>query len=303
MALLPTITFHDIAVNGSVVHYLEAGDPSLPTLLLLHGFPASSNQWLTLAPLLASQYHIIAPDYPGFGLTTFPNDFVFTFDNIASVIASFLAALQISSFAMYIFDYGAPVGLRIALRQPQAVKAIISQNGNAYDAGFGQDFWTPVFNVWNTSDSQPARDALAAGILTLDATKSQYTTGVPANELDRVNIADPTLDYYENLQGAANQKRQLDLFYDYRTNPDIYYPKFHEYFRQSQVPLLAVWGKNDPAFIPPGAEAFKQDLPKAIIKFVDSGHFALVNKVHEIAREILEFLPSVGYGKAVHRGW
>lgn len=292
-----TNTFHNITVDGSFnVHYLEAGNAALPTVLLLHGFPSSSNQYTTLAPLLAHNYHVIAPDYPGFGLTTYPDDFVFTFDNIAKVIAAFITAMELSSFAIYIFDYGAPVGLRIALQQPQAVKAIISQNGNAYNEGFGRNFWVPIFNLWNTSDSQAARDTLRDGVLTLAASKAQHTTGVPTADLDLVDPIPPTLDYLLNLQGTANQERQLDLFYDYRTNPDIYYPKFHEYFRETQVPLLAIWGKGDPSFIPAGAEAFKQDLPKAVIRFVDSGHFALATKVKEIAHAILEFLPGVGFG-------
>ncbi|QIW97521.1 hypothetical protein AMS68_003039 [Peltaster fructicola] len=298
------LTFHNLTVIESFnVHYLEAGAKSLPTLLLLHGFPASSNQFKTLAPLLAHKYHVVAPDYPGFGLTTYPDDFVFTFDNIAGVIAAFISALQISTYALYIFDYGAPVGLRIALQQPQAVKAIISQNGNAYDAGFGQDFWAPIFNLWNTSNSQAARDVIAQGVLSLSTTKAQYTTGVPASDLDQVDLIDPTLDYLLNLQGTANQEHQLDLFYDYRTNPRIYYPKFHEYFRKTQVPLLAIWGKGDPAFIPAGAEAFKQDLPKAVVKFVDTGHFALQTKLREIAHAILEFLPSVGFGSRSEGQW
>lgn len=302
MSNLPIPRFHNVTIDGTViVHYLEVGQISLPTLLLLHGFPSSSNQFRELAPLLAQKYHIIAPDLPGFGLTTYPKDFVFTFDNLANVIAGFIAALDVSNYAMYIFDYGAPVGLRLALSQPQSVKAIVSQNGNAYDAGFGQDFWAPIFNLWNTSNSQAARETLRDNVLTLDTTKYQYTAGVPADDLELINPVAPRLDFLENIQGKANQEHQLDLFYDYRTNP-VVYPEFHEYFRKSQVPLLAVWGKGDPAFIPSGAEAFKQDLPNAVVKYVNSGHFALETKCRDIAEAILEFLPSVGYGKQPDHG-
>lgn len=291
MAYVPT--YHNITVSGSVnMHYFEAGSPSLPTLLLLHGFPSSSTQFHDLAPLLAHKYHLIAPDFPGYGLTTAPPDYTYTFDNLAASTLSLLALLQISSYALYVFDYGAAVGWRLALHNPAAVTAIISQNGNAYEAGFGQPFWQPVQELWTTNNSAPAREWLRDNYLTLPATQMQYTAGFPASDLPLINPSDWTLDYLQNEAGAENQEHQLDLFYDYRRNVDGY-PAVHEYFRKSQVPLLAIWGKGDPIFIPPGAEAFKQDLPKAVVKFVDAGHFALQTKRWEIAEEVVGFLDGV----------
>lgn len=291
MAYIPT--HHNVTVNNSVdVHYLEAGDKSLPTLLLLHGFPSSSTQYRDLAPLLAHKYHIVAPDLPGFGLTIAPSDFVYNFDNLAKVIEALLEALQISTYAIYVFDYGAPVGWRLALHNPSAITAIISQNGNAYNQGFDKAFWQPILNLWNTLDSAHAREWLRENYLTLGATKQQYTAGVPESDLPLINPSDWTLDFLQNEQGKENQNRQLDLFYDYKRNVGAY-PALHEYFRKSQVPLLAIWGKHDPIFLPPGAEAFKQDLPNAVVKFVEAGHFALQTKRWEIAEEILEFLAKV----------
>ncbi|KAF2721324.1 alpha/beta-hydrolase [Polychaeton citri CBS 116435] len=290
MAYIPT--YHNATVGSVNVNYIEAGSQSLPNLLLLHGFPSSSNQFRDLIPLLSDSYHIIAPDLPGFGLTKTPADFVFTFDNLADVIGSFVAQLSWTSYAMYIFDYGAPVGLRLALQDPTGVKAIISQNGNAYVEGLGHPFWTPVEELWNSNNSQPARDTIRTNFLTLAGTKYQYEEGTPADHLDLINPLAYHLDYIENI--AGHEERQLDLMYDYRTNLPLY-PKFQEYFRKSQVPLLAVWGKEDPCFIPPGATAFKRDSPKAIVHFVDAGHFALETQRWEIARQILHFLAGVTF--------
>lgn len=287
--------FHNITVNGLNVSYVEAGAPTLPTLLLLHGFPSSLNQFRNFIPLLSDSYHIIAPSYPGYGTSSSPPDFKWTFASIATVIGAFLKALNISSYAVYIFDYGAPIGLRLALENSSATKAIISQNGNAYMEGFGQDFWAPIFETWNTSDSQASREVLRQNALTLDFTRLQYTTGTPEEHQEYIDPNAYTLDYYQNLQGRDAQERQLDLLYDYRTNVELY-PKFHEYFRKMQVPLLAVWGKGDPAFIPPGAEAFKKDLPKAQVSYVDAGHFALETQGVEIAKRVRAFLAEIGYG-------
>lgn len=294
MAYIPT--YHDVTVNDSVkVHYFEAGDRSLPTLLLLHGFPSSSTQYRDLAPLLSHKYHIIAPDLPGFGLTATPSNFVYTFDNLAAVIQSFLATLQITSYAIYVFDYGAPVGWRLALANPSAITAIISQNGNAYAEGLSEPFWAPIKKLWDYSTSTdlttPAHSWLRENYLTLPATRMQYTAGVPPADLPLINPSDATLDFLQNEAGRENQDRQLALFADYGRNVDSY-PALHAYFRASQVPLLAIWGANDPIFIPPGAEAFKRDLPGAVVRFVDAGHFALQTKRWEIAEEVLKFLGS-----------
>jgi pimeloyl-ACP methyl ester carboxylesterase len=293
MAYIPT--YHSITVNNINIHYFTSGSPSLPTLLLLHGFPSSSTQFRDLAPLLSHKYHIIALDFPGYGLTQAPSDFAYNFENLASVTLAFLAALQVSSYAIYVFDYGAAVGWRLALANPSAITAIISQNGNAYNEGFGQPFWKPIMKTWNTNNSAPAREWLRENYLTLAATEMQYTVGFPESDLPLINPSDWTLDFLQNEQGAANQERQLDLFYDYRRNVETY-PAVHDYFRKSQVPLLAIWGKGDPIFVPPGAEAFKRDLPNAVVKFVDAGHFALQTKRWEIAEEILKFLGQIDKG-------
>ena len=281
--MLYTPEYHNITLDASVnLHYFEAGAKHLPILLLLHGFPSSSTQFHDLVPLLAHQFHLIAPDFPGYGQTTV----------LANVTIALLAALQISSYAMYVFDYGAAVGWRLALNNPSAITAVISQNGNAYTEGFGQPFWQPIMETWTTNNSDTAREWLRDNYLTLAATKMQYTAGFPDADLSLVNPSDWTLDFLQNEQGHENQEHQLDLFYDYRSNVDGY-PSVHEYFRKSQVPLLAIWGKGDPIFIPPGAEAFKRDLPNAVVKYVDAGHFALQTKRWEIAREILAFMGSV----------
>ena len=287
-------TYDSVTVpEGSRISYVEAGATHFPTLLLLHGFPSSSNQFRNLIPYLSSTHHIIAPDLPGFGLTTTPAGYTFTFDNLAATIAAFLVSLNLAKYSMYIFDYGAPVGLRLALQKPEAVTAIISQNGNAYVEGFGHPFWDPIFALANSSNSATEREYLRNNYLTLEATVSQYTTGVPASDLSLIDPAAFTYDFLVNLEGAEKQNIQLDLFYDYRTNAPKY-PAMQEYFRKSQIPLLAIWGKGDIAFIPPGAYAFQRDLPHAVIKFLDSGHFALETKVEEIAAEVLRFLRQNG---------
>lgn len=289
------LSFHNVTLDDTTnVHYLEAGSKEKPTVLLLHGFPSSSTQFRDLAPLLAQNYHVVAPDLPAYGLTTVPSDYVYTFDNLAATVLAFLTLLQIKTFSVYIFDYGAPVGLRLALKNPDSVKAIISQNGNAYNEGFGHPFWDPIMELWNTSNSAASRDWLKENYLTLAATKMQYTAGFPESDLHLVNPSQWTLDYLQNEAGAVNQDHQVDLFYDYRTNVPLY-PTIQEYFRKTQVPLLAIWGKGDPIFVPPGAEAFKRDLPNAVVKFVDAGHFALETKRWEIAEEIHCFLKNVKF--------
>ena len=281
------------ATSTATVHYVEAGDPAFPTILLLHGFPSSSYQFRDLIPMYSDSYHVLAPDFPGFGLTKVASDFTYSFANITKVIAAWLVALGISKTAVYVHDYGAPVGFRLAISGAIEYSAIITQNGNAYEAGFGQDFWAPIFDIWNTSNSDQARKVVADAVLTLEGTKFQYG-GAPAEDSDLVNPQAWTFNYLQNIQGDANTERQLNLFYDYRTNVELY-PQFQKYFRDSQVPILAIWGKNDPAFIPAGASAFKRDSPGATVEFLDAGHTALESKRWEIARISRAFLSGIGW--------
>jgi pimeloyl-ACP methyl ester carboxylesterase len=274
------------------INYIEAGSSSAPTILLLHGFPSSSTQYRDLIPMLSGKYHVLAPDFPAYGLTESPSGLAITFDNIAAAISAWLVALNIVNYAMYVFDYGAPVGWRLALEKPEQVKAVISQNGNAYEAGFGDDFWAPAYKLWeNNSDSN--RQYLLDNLINAPGTKMQYYLG-PEKDWHLVNPVQWHTDFWMNIQGKENQQRQLDLFYDYRTYKDLY-PKVHKWFRESQIPLLAVWGKHDIIFIPPGAEAFKKDLPNAEVHLVDAGHFALETKRWEIADYMLKFLSKNGY--------
>ena len=284
----PTITYNVTTNNGVDLFYRAAGSPHNPTILLLHGFPSSSNQFRNLIPILAASYYVLAPDLPGYGFTTVPNGYKHTFANLATTTLGFLDALNIKEFAVYIFDYGAPTGFRIALERPHAVKAIISQNGNAYNEGFGHPFWDPIMKLWDTG-AEEDRQTLKDVALTLEFTKGQYTIGTPADRLDKIDPTTWTADYYENEMTPEDKDVQVDLFYDYRTNVDLY-PKFQEYFRKSQVPTLAVWGKNDIIFIPPGAEAFKRDLKDVEVKLLDGGHFLLETHLEEVAASILKFL-------------
>lgn len=278
--------------DGITVFYREAGDSSKPVILLLHGFPSSSHQFRNLIPRLSASYHVIAPDMPGFGFTTVPQDlgFEYTFANLTTTMISFLDAIKVTKFSVYIFDYGAPTALRLALQRPEAVTAIISQNGNAYTEGLG-DFWEPLKAYWAASGTEETeiREKIRTGFLNLEATKGQYTTGTSEEKLDTIAPESYFLDYSLMELSPRNKDVQLNLFKDYRTNVDLY-PQFQEYFRKSQVPLLAVWGKNDPIFIPPGAEAFKRDLPNATVELVDGGHFLIETHTEEIAEKMLKFL-------------
>jgi pimeloyl-ACP methyl ester carboxylesterase len=280
-----SITYRRADVDGFKVFYREAGQPGAPKLLLLHGFPSSSHMFRDLIPKLADRFHIIAPDLPGFGQSDMPSrdSFTYTFDNIASVIERFTEVVGFDRFAVYVFDYGAPTGFRLAVRHPERITAIISQNGNAYEEGLS-DGWNPIRAYWQ--DASPAnREALRA-LLTHDTTVWQYTHGVP----DTASVSPDGYsldDFYLNRPGA--DEVQLDLFRDYRSNVALY-PEFQQYFRTHQPPLLAVWGKNDPFFLPPGAEAFKRDIPGAEVRFFDTGHFALETHATEIAAAISDFL-------------
>ena len=286
MSSIPNVaTTKYIAVsNGVKVFYREAGSRDNPTFLLLHGFPSSSNQFRHLITALAPRYHILAPDLPGFGFTEAPADYVHNFANLANTVDAFLESLDIKKFAIYIFDYGAPTGLRLALKRPKDILAIVSQNGNAYEDGFG-DFWSVVHPLWKGTPSPAIRDEAAGNLLTLAATRFQYETGAP--NVEALDPAAWTLD--QALLDRPGQKDiQLGLFIDYQNNVNLY-PEFQRFFRESGVPIFAIWGKNDVIFIPPGAEAFKMDAKDAEVKLIDAGHFALESNLEEIAREILEF--------------
>ena len=279
------INYRTVDVNGTKIFYREAGSPASPTLLLLHGFPSSSHMFRNLIPLLAARFHLVAPDFPGFGQSDMPErkNYQYTFANIADTVAEFTQQIGLKKFAIYIFDYGAPVGLRMALKIPDRISAIVSQNGNAYEEGLSNG-WDPIRAYWK--DPSPAnRDALRA-FLKPQTTTFQYTHGVTDPSL--VSPDGRSLDDFYLARPGADEV-QLDLFKDYATNVALY-PKFQEYFRKFQPPFLAVWGKNDPFFLPAGAEAYKRDLPKAQVQFVDTGHFALETHCDEIANAILSFL-------------
>ena len=272
-------------VNGNKIFYREAGPKTAPAILLLHGFPTSSHMFRNLIPALADRYHVVAPDLPGFGFSDAPDrkQFRYTFERLAETIDNFTRTIGLDRYTIYVFDYGAPVGLRLALAHPERITAIISQNGNAYDEGLSQG-WNPIQKYWK----EPTAENRAAlrEFLTPDATKSQYIHGVrdetlvapEAYSLDSALLARP-----------GNDEIQLDLFLDYANNVALY-PKFQDFFRTKRPPLLAVWGKNDPFFLPPGAEAFRRDNPNAEVHFYDTGHFALETHYQEIAAAIRDFL-------------
>ena len=278
-------SFKSINVHGNKVFYREAGPKMGEHILLLHGFPTSSHMFRNLMPLLANSYHVIAPDLPGFGFSDAPDrkEFRYTFENLAKVIEEFVEAIELKSYAIYVFDYGAPVGLRLALAHPARVSAIISQNGNAYAEGLSQG-WNPIQKYWEAPIDKN-RTALR-DFLTPQAIKSQYLYGVE----DETSVAPEsyTLDS-ALLARPGNDEIQLDLFLDYASNVSLY-PNFQEYFRTKKPPLLAVWGKNDPFFLPHGAEAFQRDNPKAEVHFYDTGHFALETHGEQIASAIRDFL-------------
>ena len=279
------IRYQQTTVDGNKIFYREAGPATAPTILLLHGFPTSSHMYRNLIPALADRYHVVAPDLPGFGFSDVPDRkrFPYTFENLAKVIDNFTQAIGLERFAIYIFDYGAPVGLRLALAHPERITAIISQNGNAYEEGLSQG-WNPIQKYW----SEPTAENRAAlrGFLKPEATKWQYQHGVADSTL----LAPETYELDSALLARpGNDEIQLDLFLDYASNVALY-PKFQEYFRTKRPPLLAVWGKNDPFFLPPGAEAFKRDNPSAEVHFYDTGHFALETHHQEIAEAIRDFL-------------
>ncbi len=279
------ISYKHAVVDGNKVFYREAGPAAAPTILLLHGFPTSSHMFRNLIAALADAYHVVAPDLPGFGFSEVPDRkrFRYTFENLAKVIGRFTDSIGLERFAIYVFDYGAPVGLRLALAHPERITAIISQNGNAYEEGLSQG-WNPIQKYWK--EQTPQNRAALRDFLKPEATKWQYVHGVQdeSQVAPESYVLDSAL-----LARAGNDEIQLDLFLDYASNVALY-PKFQEYFRTSQIPVLAVWGKNDPFFLPPGAEAFKRDNTKAEVLFYETGHFALETHHREIADAIRDFL-------------
>jgi pimeloyl-ACP methyl ester carboxylesterase len=272
-------------VAGQKVFYREAGSKTTPSILLLHGFPTSSHMFRNLIPALADRYHVVAPDLPGFGFSDVPDrkQFRYTFEHLAKVIAGFTEAIGLERFAIYVFDYGAPVGLRLALAHPERITAIISQNGNAYEEGLS-DGWNPIQKYWKEPNAE--NRAALREFLKPAATQWQYSHGVK----DATMLAPEAYQLDSALLArTGNDEIQLDLFLDYASNVALY-PKFQEYFRTKQPPVLAVWGTNDPFFLPPGAEAFKRDNPGAEVHFYDTGHFALETHAQEIATAIRDFL-------------
>jgi pimeloyl-ACP methyl ester carboxylesterase len=287
---IPVTSVHKAEADGMQVFYRSSGDPSAPVVLLLHGFPSSSFMFRELILRLADHYRVIAPDLPGFGFTEVPVErkYTYSFDALALTVEAFTEALKIKRYALYVFDYGAPTGFRLAMAHPERVTAIVSQNGNAYEDGLGEA-WGPIRKYWAEPTTEN-REVIRKNILTLEGTRWQYTHGVPDPE--SVPPESYTLDT-ALLERPGNNEIQLDLFLDYASNLKLY-PRFQEYFRKSRPPLLAIWGKNDPFFVPAGAEAFRKDLPNAKVRLLDTGHFAIETHVIEIAAAMKEFLDANG---------
>jgi len=282
---MSTVTYRKVDVDGIGIFYREAGPKDAQTILLLHGFPTAGHMFRDLIPQLSDRFRLVAPDLPGFGQSDMPapGTFTYTFENIANVVDRFTEIIGLPRFAMYVFDYGAPVGFRLAVRHPDRINAIISQNGNAYEEGLS-DGWNPIRAYWQ-EPSLANREALRS-FLAPDTTRWQYTHGVP--NVTAVSPDGYSLDNFYLARPGADEV-QLDLFGDYQSNVALY-PTFQEYFRKHKPPFLAAWGKNDPFFLSAGAEAFKRDIPGAQVHFFDTGHFALETHANEIAALIRDFL-------------
>ena len=295
---IPVTSVHKVEADGIKIFYRSAGEAAAPVVLLLHGFPASSFMFRDLMPRLADKYRVIAPDLPGFGFTEVPKarEYSYSFDALARTLAAFTDALQLKRYAIYVFDYGAPTGFRLAMAHPERVTAIISQNGNAYEEGLG-DAWGPIRKYW-AEPTPENRSVLRENILTFEGTRWQYTHGVATPE--SVAPESYTLDA-ALLERPGNKDIQLDLFLDYASNVKLY-PKFQEYFRKANPRLLAIWGQNDPFFIPAGAEAFRKDLPNAQVQFLDTGHFAIETHAVEIGAAIKEFFATNDIGRSGPEG-
>jgi pimeloyl-ACP methyl ester carboxylesterase len=283
------IHYRTAAVGDHQIFYREAGDPNQTSLLLLHGFPSSSHMFRNLIPLLSDRFHIVAPDLPGFGFSQSPpqSQFKYTFDNLATVIEAFTEVVRLQRYALYVFDYGAPVGFRLAVAHPERVTAILSQNGNAYEEGLS-DAWDPIRSYWAQPTTEN-RNALRDALLTYEGTRWQYTHGVSNPEA--VAPESYTLDA-ALLERPGNKDIQLDLFLNYASNLALY-PVFQKYFRDAKPPLLAIWGKHDPFFIPSGAEAYRRDDRNATVELLDTGHFALETHVEQIAAAIRRLMAQV----------
>jgi pimeloyl-ACP methyl ester carboxylesterase len=287
-AFVPRTSINRVEADGVSVFYREAGPAIARVLLLLHGFPTSSFQYRELIPRLADQYRVLAPDFPGFGFTEVPakRHYHYSFDALANTLLAFTDALGLRHYALYVFDYGAPIGFRLAMARPERITAIVSQNGNAYEEGLG-DAWAPIRRYWNQPTAENRETIRKA--LNPEGMRREYASGIP-----NPNLIAPegyTLDA-ALMARPGNTDIQLDLFLDYANNVKLY-PAFHEYFRKWKPPLLAIWGKHDPYFIPAGAEAFRRDNPNAIVQLLDTGHFALETHVEEIALAMRQFLAKV----------
>ncbi len=292
-SVIPHTSIRRVEADGVTVFYRQAGPVNAPVVLLLHGFPTSSFQYRDLIPRLADRYRVIAPDYPGFGFSDVPEQrrYKYSFDALANTVLAFTDALQLKGYALYVFDYGAPVGFRLAMARPERVTAIVSQNGNAYEEGLGPA-WALVRRYWS-EPSLENREAIRK-VLNLDGMRREYAMGIPNPEV--IAPEGYTLDA-ALMARPGNVDIQLDLFLDYANNVKLY-PAFQEYFRKWKPPLLAIWGKHDLYFIPPGAEAFRRDSPNATVQFLDTGHFALETHVEEIAIAMRTFLQKLLHNTA-----
>jgi pimeloyl-ACP methyl ester carboxylesterase len=280
-------TYHrTVEIDGLKIFYREAGDPKAPTVLLLHGFPTSSHMFRNLIPQLSDRFHLVGPDYPGFGASSMPSpeEFEYTFDNLAEVVEKFITQLGIGHYSLYLMDYGAPVGYRLAVKHPERVQSLIVQNGNAYDEGL-REFWRPIKAYWKEKTPENAK-VLRDSLLTVEATKWQYTHGVRSPEA----IA-PDNWFHDQflLERPGNREIQIRLFYDYGSNP-AHYPQWQAYFRKHQPPALIVWGKNDYIFPAEGAEPYRRDLRDIEFHLLDTGHFALEEDGGLIAKLMRDFL-------------
>lgn len=286
LAAEPLVRYRTVEIDGLDVFYREAGPKDAPTVLLLHGFPTSSHMFRDLIPQLAEKYHVVAPDYPGYGLSSAPGveEFDYTFDSLAEVVAKFIDRVGLDRYSLYLMDYGAPIGFRIAAAAPERVESLIIQNGNAYEEGIDNPFWAPIKEYW--ADRTDAKGEALRGLLTIDATKWQYTHGVRDVEAispDTWGHVQPLLDR------PGNQEIQLAMFFSYGSNPPLY-PAWQEYLRKHQPPTLIVWGKNDAIFPDAGAYPYKRDLKNLEFHLFDTGHFALEEEGAEIARLMEDFL-------------